>query len=813
MDYHESIAYLESLQRRRPKLGTETTATMLSHLGCPHARIDCVQIAGSNGKGSTARMLESILQGAEVKVGIFTSPSLNNLREQIRVNGQEIPKEHIQSFVNEIAPCIEGLRANDDAPTYFEVLTALSIYHFGLEEVDIAILEVGIGGRYDATSAVDPVASAVTSVSLEHTELLGETVEEIARDKAQVAPSETPLVTGADGAALTAIREETEVITVGDESKDIQACEHGMVSTVENSVSITAPNWEVETNLPLLGDHQATNAGIAATLARQLVAADEDIIESRLRSVHWPGRFEIISTDPLTVLDGSHNPAACAELTNLLDRFEFDNLYVVFGAMEDKDHRKMADKLPSADTVYLSQPNVDRAESSETLASIFDGHANTLKQIDSVLEAAERALSAANKNDCVLVTGSLYVVAEARDRWTRLLIPKEAKNPPAVQSSGTSTDNQLIANSTRHQTVKTQLRKAQATYIIDHLESIGGAGLITNTDTSDKRVSTVLSGTASQFHTLIDRIDSSYLGLSQFSNQLQTSLTPADPTAEYSQANDTLLMGILNVTPDSFYDGGEYTDVEEAIQRARSMIEAGVDIIDVGGESTRPGADPVSAVEEIERIVPVIKQISDLGVPISVDTQKALVADAALEAGADLINDVSGLGDPEMRFVVAEHDASLVIMHSLETPVSPEQDATYDDVVEDVIQNLSQKILLAEQAGIHRNQIIVDPGLGFGKNAAECFELIDRLEELHALGCPVMVGHSRKSMFEHVGCQNDERLSPTLAVTTMAAERSADIVRVHDVPENRAIIQTIKETRAHRGEELTRTSSITGDTL
>lgn len=798
MEYRDSVAYLESLQRLRPKLGTETTAKMLSHLGNPHDGIACVQIAGSNGKGSTARMLESILRRAGIDVGIYTSPGLNGLREQIRVNGRKIPKQRVQSFTEKIDSYIDRLRGNDDAPTYFEVLTALAIHHFGVEEVDVAILEVGIGGRYDATSAVDPVASAVTSVSLEHTELLGDTVEEIARDKAQVAPAETPLVTGADDAALSAIREETNVITVGGEDKDIQAQEHEMASTVESSISITASDWTLETNLPLLGEHQATNAGIAATLARQLATVDEATIASGLRGAHWPGRFEIMATNPFTVLDGSHNPDACAKLASLIERYEFDNLHLVFGAMEEKDHQAMVAELPSADSVYLCRPSVDRAESIETLAGTFAGHAEAISQVDSVLEATEQALSSADENDLVLITGSLYVVAEARDRWTRLVIPKQNDKVAPVESLSADAEARGIGDTTNIRTFKTNLRPEQAAHVTDVLNSVGGICVVSEANAPSKRVSAVLSGTVSQFRELTDCIDDAGLGLRHLSDQLRGAISPANQTDSYSWGGETALMGILNVTPDSFHDGGEYIKVDDAVQRAHSMIAAGADIVDVGGESTRPGADPVPVEREIERVVPVIEQIADLGVPISVDTRKAVVADAALEAGADIVNDVSGLNDPEMVSVVAEHDASLIIMHSLETPVDPEQTGTYDDVVEDVIRELSEQVLIAERAGLDREQIIVDPGCGFGKNLAECFELIDRLGEFQALDCSLMVGHSQKSMFKHVSRHNGDRLPPTLAVTTMAMERGVDIVRVHDILENAAAIRTVEATYARQ---------------
>ncbi|MBX0297729.1 dihydropteroate synthase [Haloarcula nitratireducens] len=792
MQYHEAADRLQSLQRRRPKLGTETTARMLSHLGDPQAGIDCVQIAGSNGKGSTCRMLESVLRTAGLDVGVFTSPALNGFREQVRVNGHPVPKSRVVSFVDRIEPCLDRLRADDDAPTHFEVVTALALDHFGREGVDVAILEVGIGGRYDATSAVDPVASAVTSVSLEHTDLLGDTVEEIARDKAQVAPTDTPLVTGATGDALDAVRTQTEVVTVGPSEADVVAVENGMRSDVENEVSITGSDWALETHLQLLGEHQATNAGVAAALARQVADIDAGQIAAGLRKATIPGRFEIVDTNPLTVLDGSHNPGAMATLRDVLDRFEYDDLRLVFGAMSDKNHDEMAAALPPIETVYLSRPGVDRAADVETLATAFDGHAATTERIASVPEAVQRALSDASENDAVLVAGSLYAVAEARDRWTRLLVSKDHGRPPSERGAlGGATFAETTAGDVDHHVLTTYLRPEQAERVAERLRALGGDCHRSATGAPGKFVATVLSGTVAQLRGLADAIEADGLGLEHVADRLRDTF---DESPGPFDTDGTAVMGILNVTPDSFHDGGEYDGFDAAVRRAEEMVTNGADIVDVGGESTRPGAEPVSAEREIERVVPVVEALAELDVPISVDTRKAAVADAALAAGADIVNDVSGLSDPEMRFVVADHDASLVLMHSLSAPVDPDRSRMYDDVVDDVIRDLCEQVLLARRAGINREQIIVDPGCGFGKDADESFELVDRLPEFAALGCSVMVGHSRKSMFERVDCADGDGLSPTLAVTAMAAERGADVIRVHDVAENAAAVRAVGAT-------------------
>ena len=817
MDYHEAADYLTSFQQRRPKLGVETTARMLSHFGDPHLDVDCVQIAGSNGKGSTARLLDGVLRNAGVSVGLFTSPGLNDFREQVRVDGRKIPKSLLSEYAEELTPCIDRLREEDDEPTHFEVLTAVALRHFSEMDVDVAILEVGIGGRYDATSAVDPIASAVTSVSLEHTELLGETVEEIARDKAQVAPRDAPLVTGADGDALAAIREVTDVISVGPEARnpDVVATETGMRSPTENEVSIRADGWSVDANLPLLGKHQATNAGVAATLARQVTDADPDAIAAGLRSVTWPGRFEIMDTEPMTVLDGSHNPGAAATIAELVGRYDYDDLHLVFAAMSDKDYDRMVASLPPIATAYATRPDLDRAEDPERLADALDDYADTTEVISSVPEATERAIAAAGPDDFVLVTGSLYAVAEARDRWTRLLVPTARTRTEHADASfvgaafdadaatGTGTagamrperDTPVSAADVDRRIFRTYLRPDQAERVAEHLSSIGGECHRSDAGSPEKLVATVLAGTTAQLRELAQRLSAEGLGLRRVAAQLESRLDPDDRTAgaELDPIVDegTAVLGILNVTPDSFHDGGEYEAVEAAVDRAAAMIEAGADIIDIGGESTRPGAEPVPIDTEIDRVVPVIERVAELDVPISVDTRKAAVADAALEAGADIVNDVSELADPAMPATIADHDASLILMHSHSVPVDPDSNPVYDDVVEDILEELTEQILRAERAGVDRDRIVVDPGCGFGKSPAESYELIQRVAEFEALGCPVMVGHSRKSMFAGVDAADDDRLTPTLAGTAIAADRGADVVRVHDVAENVAVIRTV----------------------
>ena len=248
------------------------------------------------------------------------------------------------------------------------------------------------------------------------------------------------------------------------------------------------------------------------------------------------------------------------------------------------------------------------------------------------------------------------------------------------------------------------------------------------------------------------------------------------------------LMGILNVTPDSFSDGGRYTAVEDAVSRAAAMRSAGAAIIDVGGESTRPGADPVSEAEERDRVIPVIQALAER-VPdaiVSVDTYKSGVADAALEAGAHIVNDVTGLRhDPAMAEVAADHGAPVILMHSVNEPGALTEAPSYDDVLDAVVRSLADAIERAEAAGIEH--VVTDPGFGFGKSVTENLRLVNRIDRLLGLGRPVLVGVSRKSTIGAVlGTDDaprpvDERLHGSLGATAVAVLRGATFVRTHDV--------------------------------
>jgi dihydropteroate synthase len=832
MAFHEAANFLFDLRRFAPRPGLDPTRDLLAELGDPHEDLVCVQVAGSNGKGSTARMVERSLRQAGLSVGLYTSPHLDDVRERVRVDGRKISKDAVTEFVGQMREYATERATDGASPTFFETLTALALWEFHRQDVDVAVLEVGIGGRLDATSVVDPVASAVTAVTLEHTDLLGDTVDEIARDKAAVAPANGPLVTATEGDALAAIREQVDaVVTVGTDGKtgderDVRVTYSGREG-LEGVVTVETSDRTVETRLPLLGAHQARNAGVATALVEQVfaspaVAANRDsddeadptrALERGLRNAHWPGRFEVMGRDPLVVLDGAHNPGASETLADVLGTFDYDELHVVAGAMTDKDHRGIAGALARADParVVACHPDHDRAEDETVVARAFERETDAAVETRSdVAGALDIAFDAADEGDAVLVTGSLYAVAEARTRWARPKVPKGVDSLEDARATLEAADVGdpgvwRMRGKAVHRVLRTRVQPRQAQYLKEELLSLGGECAISAlNDQDEENVDVVVMGTLAQFRRLVEKLDGQPYGLASLADELRTALSiqtdrvpgsvPEIDHEErgYPWADGTAVMGILNITPDSFHDGGEYNTVEHARERAERMVEAGVDILDIGGESTRPGADVVPVDDEIDRVVPVVEALPDLDAMVSIDTRKAPVARAALDAGADLLNDVSGLEDPEMRLVAADYDVPVVVMHSIETPVDPDSDVHYDDVVDDVIDYLTERVLLAEKAGLDRSQILVDPGLGFGKSPRESFELLGRIGELQALGCPVLVGHSHKSMLEFAGSEAGDALPETVAATAIAADRGADVIRVHDAAENVNAVRVAK---------------------
>jgi dihydropteroate synthase len=343
----------------------------------------------------------------------------------------------------------------------------------------------------------------------------------------------------------------------------------------------------------------------------------------------------------------------------------------------------------------------------------------------------------------------------------------------------------------------TGLQCRQANVLKQEMLALGGDAAVARGTVacSIDHTDVILIGTDKQLHALSSKLAPQPFGLPALAAELKRTLLHTTQRPRFWRTGQRdlplvrpLIMGILNVTPDSFTDGSLYTDPERAIEHALEMVAEGADIIDIGGESTRPGAAPVSAEDELRRVIPVISGLAGrTSCPISIDTWKSPVARAAIEAGGEIINDISGLTfDPQMAEVAARTGAGTVLMHTRGTPDSMQHDTDYADLIGEICHSLEQSISTAVQAGIESERIALDPGIGFAKTADHNLEILRRLSEFTGFGLPLLVGTSRKSFIGKIlNREAGQRTLGTAATVALAVQGGAHILRVHDVREMR----------------------------
>jgi dihydropteroate synthase len=379
------------------------------------------------------------------------------------------------------------------------------------------------------------------------------------------------------------------------------------------------------------------------------------------------------------------------------------------------------------------------------------------------------------------------------------VIPRIIEQDPLAEMRAIGCDRagiEIMLPKAVHRIVKlTGIRPIAANIIKQEMLSFGGDAVTAYgaLDHSVKTTGILLLGTERQLWQLVNKLKAHQFGLPQLAEEIDRSLKNYEAVPKLLKVGKlklafgcrTYIMGILNVTPDSFSDGGDFVDPVSAVDQALKMVRAGADLIDVGGESTRPGAAAVPARVEIGRVVPVIKALAKMKVPVSIDTRKAAVAAAALQAGAAMVNDVSGLRhDGAMAGLIAKKKAAVCLMHMRGTPRTMQRKPSYSDVMGEIIARLAESVAIAKNAGILHEQIILDPGIGFGKTVEHNLEIFRRLKELKVLGCPVLVGPSRKSLIGKVlDLPVTDRLEGTAALVAVAISGGADIIRVHDVRE------------------------------
>jgi len=420
MDYRQSITYLFSLQRFGIKLGLKNIQTLLSLLDNPHKKLRCIHIAGTNGKGSTAAFLQSILRHSGYRAGLFTSPHLVNFTERIRINDAEITRKCVAQLVRMIRDiCRQNGLENI---TFFEFITALAFTYFAMEKADPVVVETGMGGRLDATNVIHPLVTVITSISFEHQLYLGNTLGAIAGEKAGIIKKNTPLVTGARQPVVIKLFAEkcrklhAPLYTLG---RDILCKNSGTGALNYSGLDADFKNMQPG----LAGDHQIRNAGLALgaaeLLQRQGFSITQEAMRKGLLQTRWPGRLEVARRHPSIVLDGAHNPEAWAALRKALKKyFRCSRLFMVIGVMQDKDIARMIETLtPDAHTVIFCRPKMDRAAKEKDIARFTAAiPAEKVIWIDDTAAAVGKALALALPDDLICVTGSLFTVGEAREQ-------------------------------------------------------------------------------------------------------------------------------------------------------------------------------------------------------------------------------------------------------------------------------------------------------------------------------------------------------------------------------------------------------------
>lgn len=394
----DAIQYLYSLRRFGAKLGLDNTFALAGLFGNPQNKLRLIHVAGTNGKGSTCAMLESIYRAAGLKVGLFTSPHLVSFRERIQVDRQMIRENEVAVLVDDL---IYRTRSSKLEPTFFEVVTIMALRYFAAQQCDIVIWETGLGGRLDATNIVTPIASVITNVQLDHQQWLGNTIPEIAGEKAGIIKRGVP--------CFTAAEDEEALQTIA----KVAAQNNAAFWTVAPSDAEAMRKY----GMPLAGDHQLLNAALAAAVVRLLgnqISVPEETIAAGLKQTQWPGRFQIVKRDEQTiVLDGAHNPAGAEALAAALrDRFAGAAITLVLGAMQDKDVRAICSTLsPLAKKILVTRVGSERA----TEPSVLLGHCRTANPKADVqsFDHLGQALSVARGDSLAVVTGSLHFIGEA----------------------------------------------------------------------------------------------------------------------------------------------------------------------------------------------------------------------------------------------------------------------------------------------------------------------------------------------------------------------------------------------------------------
>lgn len=419
MNYKETIDWLYSFEKFGIKLGLERITHICKQLGNPQKNYKVIHVGGTNGKGSVCRFLQSILTLSGYKVGVYTSPHLQRFSERFVIDNKEISESDVVLLVEKVKTIVDEMIKDNNTPTFFEIVTAMAFQYFSDKNVDFAVAEVGLGGRYDATNIVDPIVTVITNVSLEHQKVLGDKIENITFEKAGIIKEGVPVVTGANGKTLNVIqkvaKEKKSSVTVINNSswKKIS----GGVDWQEFLVNGSLKDYNVKTSM--IGKFQGENIALSLVTIESLqmngvYVTDESITEGIEKTTN-PGRMEIAGFEPMILLDGAHNITGINSLKKTLEEdFVYERLILVLGILSDKSVQEMLDIItPIADIIIVTKSHNKRACSPSELKEMIDEKEVVVK--DEIFEAMDYAKKIAKKQDLICITGSLFTVGEAKD--------------------------------------------------------------------------------------------------------------------------------------------------------------------------------------------------------------------------------------------------------------------------------------------------------------------------------------------------------------------------------------------------------------
>ncbi|MGQ9631502.1 MAG: bifunctional folylpolyglutamate synthase/dihydrofolate synthase [bacterium] len=405
--FEEAIEYLYKLIEVGTKRGLENISYLANALGNPQNEFRSIHIAGTNGKGSTSAFISSILKEAGYKTGTYTSPHLVDIRERIRIDDQDISREDFARWIEEVKRRAEGMA---HCPTFFEAVTAAAFAHFASSKVDLAVIEVGMGGRLDSTNIIDPLISIITNISLEHTKYLGNTIEEIAFEKAGIIKSNGLVISTNSGDGAWEVIRETAAQRMAELRPISASAPDLVVKSIDRKGSTFDYKNYKDLTIKLVGAHQIQNA-LLAVEAVEALGIEERFIREGLIKAGWRGRLEVMEESPWVILDGAHNPAAVRALVDALPLFPHDKLILVFTALNDKDVSGMLQPILSlADAVVVTQVRNERGFRAREIAKIIEGPDVVIEEESS--RAVERAKEMADGDDLVLITGSIYLIGE-----------------------------------------------------------------------------------------------------------------------------------------------------------------------------------------------------------------------------------------------------------------------------------------------------------------------------------------------------------------------------------------------------------------